>query len=270
MREVNGRIIKESQIALSFLEQFDAIESFLDDFSFLVLGRDNIVCKNYVFSLQKILISSQATLGNIVECCKCFCLADAYTLLRKYRDDLFFCLYLVTYDVSAKLGISKNTKRMEANIEQWCQDILSNLSISEVLATIGTSERLHEAVRKYDLQKSFDQIGSRLNNYIHGNGFSFYNVNAHSIDEKNIKEQLNAIVSTARFITTAFLFLLMLCSPLYIMSTDYIEYLESGQTPPDGSQYWVAPFVAEYLKANIEIIGKSCYEYLKENTCMAL
>ena len=54
------------------------------------------------------------------------------------------------------------------------------------------------------------------------------------------------------------------------MSTDYIDYLEFGLTPPDGSQYWVAPFVADYLKANIEMIDKNGYEYLKENTCMAL
>ena len=51
MREINERIIQESQIASNLLEQFNAIESFLGDFSFLVLGRDNIVCKNYAFSL---------------------------------------------------------------------------------------------------------------------------------------------------------------------------------------------------------------------------
>ena len=166
---------------------------------------------------------------------------------------------------------NQNTrKRWKKNIEQWCQNTLNNLNINEVLTTIGTSKWLQEAVRKYDLQKSFGRIGRQLNNYVHGNGFSFYNTNAYSFDEKNIEEQLNAIVSTARYITTTFLFLLSLCSPHYIMSTDYIDHLAFGQTPPDGSQYWVAPFVAEYLKTNIEMIDKSCYEYLKESICMAL
>ena len=270
MRDINKCVIQESQTASCLLEQIKVLESFLDDFSFLILGRDNIICRNYTFSLQRILISSRATLGNIIECCKCFCIADAYTLLRKYRDDLFFCLYLVTYDVYAKYGESKIRKKMETNIEQWCQDTLSNLNINEVLVTIGTSKWLQEAVRKYNLQKSFSRIGGQLNNYVHGNGFSFYNTNTYSFDEKNIEEQLNAIVFMARYITTTFLFLLSLCSPHYIMSTDYIDHLEFGQTPPDGSQYWVAPFVAEYLKSNIEMIDKSCYEYLKENTCMAL
>lgn len=270
MRNLNKSVIQESQSASFLLKQIKMIESFLSDFSFLVLGRDYFICKNYAFSLQRILVSSQATIGNIIECCNCFCLADAYTLLRKYRDDLFFCLYLVTYDATAKLGESKRTKKMETNIEQWCQDNLNNLNINEVLATIGTSEWLQKAVRKYDLQKSFNRIGMQLNNYVHGNGFSFYNTNIYSYDEKYIEEQLNAIVSMARYITTTFLFLLSLCSPHYIMSTDYIDYLEFGLTPPDGSQYWVAPFVADYLKANIEMIDKNGYEYLKENTCMAL
>lgn len=270
MRDVNKCVIQESQIASYLLEHMNVIESFLGDFSFLILGRDNIICRNHAFSLQRILISSQATLGNIIECCKCFCLADAYTLLRKYRDDLFFCLYLVTYDTNAKRGESKHTKKMEKNIEQWCQNTLNNLNINEVLTTIGTSKWLQEAVRQYDLQKSFGRIGGQLNNYVHGNGFSFYNTNAHSFNKESIEEQLNEIVSMARYITTTFVFLLTLCSPHYIMSTDYIDHLEFWQTPPDGSQYWVAPFVEKYLKANIEMIDKNGYEYLKENTDMVL
>lgn len=270
MRKTNKSILHECKSTLNLIVKFKKLESFLYDFNFLILGRDNIVCKNYVFSLQTILNSSQATLGNIIECCKCFCLADAYTLLRKYRDDLFFCLYLVNYDVNIKSGITQSTNKMETNIEQWCENDLSNLNISEVLATIASSDNLKGAVRKYGLQKSFEKIGKVLNNYTHGNGYSFYNSSAGSLDENDIEKQINEVISTARYITATFLFLLVLCSPQYIMSTDYIDYLEFGQTPPDGSQYWVAPFIVEFLKSNIEMIDKNCYEYLKENTCMTL
>ena len=270
MRNENKAIVLKCKNTSHLIEQLNVIESFLDDFSFLIFGRDHIVCKKYIFSLQRIINSSQATLGSIIECCNCFCLADAYTLLRKYRDDLFFCLYLVTYDVNVKIGMAQNKNKMETNIEQWCKNSLSNLNISEVLATSGTSDNLKDAVRKYGLQKSFDQIGKLLNNYTHGNGYLFYNSNAWSLDENDIEKQINDIVSTARYITTTFLFLLILCSPQYIMSTDYIDYLEVGQTPPDGSQYWVAPFVVNFLKNNVEMIDKNCYEYLKDNTCMEL
>jgi CRISPR/Cas system-associated endoribonuclease Cas2 len=270
MRKENKAILCEYKTASYLIEQISVVEAFLDDLSFLVVGRDNIVCKNYIFSLQRILNSSQATLGNVVECCKCFCLADAYTLLRKYRDDLFFCLYLVTYDVNIKGGITKSTSKMETNIEQWCENNLSNLNISEVLSTIGSSDSLKDAVRKYGFQKNFERIGKLLNNYTHGNGYSFYNCRAGSLDEKNIEKQLTDIVSTAQYITTTFLFLLVLCSPQYIMSTDYIDHLEFGQTPPEGSQYWVAPFVVKFFKNNVNMIDESCYEYLRETTYMEL
>ena len=270
MRNTNKSILCERESALNLIEQLEELQFFMDDFTFLIFGRDNIVCKNYVFSLQTILNSSHATLGNIIECCKYFCLADAYTLLRKYRDDLFFCLYLVNYDVNIKAGITQSTNKIENNIDQWCKNSLSNLNISEVLATIGSSDNLKGAVRKYGLQKSFEKIGKILNNYTHGNGYSFYNRSAGSLDKDDIEKQINEVVSTARYITVTFLFLLVLCSPQYIMSTDYIDHLEFGQTPPEGSQYWVAPFIVEFLKHNIEMIDKNCYEYLKENTCMAL
>lgn len=270
MRNNNRAILNKSESIQNLFKQFESLESFIDNFSFLVFGRDNIICKNYVFFLQRILCSSQATLGNIIECCKCFCLADAYTLLRKYRDDLFFSLYLVNYDVNIKNGITKRMNKIETNIEQWCKNNLSNLNISEVLATIGSSDRIKDAVRQFDLQKSFDQIGTQLNNYTHGNGYSFYNSNVVWVDAVDTEKQIKEIVSTAHYITVTFLFLLVLCSPHYIMSTDYIDHLELGRTPPEDSQYWVAPFVVEFFKNNIGMIDENCYEYLKGNTCMDL
>ena len=270
MRNTNRSILHDCKNTLKLIKQFSELESFLNDFNFLIFGRDSIVCRNNVFSLQTILNSALATLGNIIECCKCFCLADAYTLLRKYRDDLFFCLYLVTYDTNIKLEITKNTNKMENNIERWCKNNLNDLNISEVLSTVGTSDNLKDAVYKYSLQISFNKIGTHLNNYTHGNGYNFYNVNAVAFDKKYIEKQLSDVESTARYITTTFLFLLVLSSPLYIMSTDYIDSLELGQTPPNGSQYWVAPFIVEFFKNNIDMIDKNCYKYLKENTCMAL
>lgn len=270
MRKENKAVLYKFKSVSRLIKKINAIESFLNDFSFLAAGRDCIVCKNYVFSLQKILNSSQATLRNMIESCKCFCLADAYILLRKYRDDLFFCLYIVLYDVNIKSGTTKNTNRMETNIEQWCKNCLSNLHISEVLATIGSSDCLKETVRKYGLQKSFNQIGVHLNNYTHGNGYLFYNSHACFLDEKDIERQLLNIVSTTQYITMTFLFLLVLCAPQYIMSSDYIDHLDLGQVPPENSQFWVAPFVEEFFKKNLAIIDTNCYEFLKECTCMKL
>ena len=62
----------------------------------------------------------------------------------------------------------------------------------------------------------------------------------------------------------------MLSSPLATMSTDYIDYLDCGIQPPDGSQYWVAPFIQEFLVENESLISENCLQYLRDNTSMEI
>ena len=55
MRDTNKNIISEHKKCSNLLNKLKSLESFLDDFNSLICGRDNIVCKNYSFSLQIIL-----------------------------------------------------------------------------------------------------------------------------------------------------------------------------------------------------------------------
>ena len=38
--------------------------------------------------------------------------------------------------------------------------------------------------------------------------------------------------------------------------------------PPEGSQYWVAPFVNDFLKRYKDLMGKEYIENLQDNTSM--
>lgn len=270
MRAMNRKNMACNKEWGDIIESMAQIEEFIDDFCILIFGRDNIICKQYVFAMQNILRSSKMTLETIKDCCKCFCMADANTLLRKYRDDLFFCLYLIVYDANRKLKFLENHKRMECNIEKWCVNSLTNLNIGEVLKDIGASPDVKSAVKEYKLQESFKEIGDKLNDYVHGNGYDCYNKNICLCKRKEVSEQLNEVLYHEKYITVTFLFLLILCSPLFVMATDYVDFLENGQIPPENSQYWVAPFVKDFLKNNIALIDENCYRYLCNNSCMFL
>ena len=196
-------------------------------------------------------------------------MADAYSLLRKYRDDLFFYLYIVVCDTCNKLdNKSPTVVQMEAIIERWINNVLDDLYIGTVLKAISQSSRVKDAVQKYNLKSYFDALGDRLNNYVHSNGVAFYNQNVNAYQGDALQNQLQALLKDIRSITITFLFLLTLCSPLSVMSTDYVDCLECNMTPPDGSQYWVAPFVTAFFKNNIELIDESCMKYLQDNTLM--
>lgn len=271
IRQNNQKIISQDKECQSLIHEMETVEKLLSEFGFLTFGRDYSLCKNRHFSLQMISTSVELTIGNIISCCQSGCLADANTLLRKYRDDLFFYLYIVVYDTSNKSESDKiKIDEMEKNIDHWINNNLSNLNISTVLKDIGQSSNIIEAVKKYKLQSYFDKIGTRLNNYVHSNGISYYNRNINVYEENDLQKQMSALLNDMRFITVTFLFLLTLCSPGLIMSTDYIDHLECNSIPPKGSEYWVAPFITDYLRNNLNMIDKNCIDYLKDNTSMEL
>lgn len=262
-------MVAQDKECRKLISEMHAVEKFLDDFCFLSLGRDFVFCGGNTFSLQTISLSFELTVGNIISCCEAGCIADAYSLLRKYRDDMFFYLYVIVYDTCNKLDNKSSTiKHMETNIELWINNDLSNLRIGTILQTIGKSSPARDAVQKYSLEPYFDTIGDKLNNYVHSNGVAYYNRNVNTYQGKSLQKQMQSLLMDMRFITITFLFLLVLCSPLSIMSTDYVDYLDHNMTPPDGSQYWVAPFIADFFKSNIDLIDESCMQYLRENTFM--
>ena len=269
IRNINRQTIEQDTECQKLILEMRLVEKFLNGFGYLSYGRDIVLCGNHVFNLQRVSTSFELTAGSIITCCEAGCMADAYSLLRKYRDDLFFYLYIVVYDTSSKLeGKSSATAKMEGNIERWINNDLDDLHIGTVLQAIGQSPRVRDAVQKYKLKTYFDTVGERLNNYVHSNGVSFYNRNVNAYQGETLQKQMQGLLMDMRSITITFLFLLSLCSPLSIMSTDYTDYLDCNMTPPEESQYWVAPFISDFFKDNLDVIDKSCLDYLRENTCM--
>ena len=224
-----------------------------------------------VFFLSKISISLECTIGSIISCCEYGCISDANTLLRKYRDDLFFYLYILVYDSEKKSNsASEILPEIERNIENWLQNELNNLNISMVLKAIALSSDLNDAVKKYKLKSDFDRISKRLNNFVHSKGYWFYNQPSNGYKGSELAIEMTKICNDAKYVTVVFIFLVMLCSPLATMSTDYIDYLDCGIQPPDGSQYWVAPFIQKFLTENESLISENCLQYLRDNTSMEI
>ena len=270
-RRMNHQMVEQDAECQKIISDMHTVETFLNDFGFLSLGRDFVLCGRRSFSLQMVSTSCELTVGSIISCCESGCMADAYSLLRKYLDDLFFYLYLVVFNTcNIQENKSATIAQMEANIERWINNCLDDLYIGTVLQAIGQSPRVKDAVQKYHLKSYFDALNPKLNNYVHSNGVSFYNQNVNAYKEGTLKNQMQALLKDMRFISITFLFLLTLCSPLSIMSTDYVDYLDCNETPPEGSPYWVAPFVTRFFKDNLELIDESCMRYLLDNTSMEI
>ena len=270
IRQANSRFVEQNHECQQVISKLREIETFLERFGFLTFGRDFVFGspgqKIMFFSLNNVITSLELTMGSVITCCESACIADANTLLRKYRDDLFFYLYVSVY--SSHYKYSEEGKPMADQIMKWLNNDLSDFRISEVLKAIGTVPQLRDAVLKYNLKESFQQIGDALNNYVHSNGYAYYNRNANAYKESELSVELRKLGDKARYITVVFLFLLIFCSPLSVMSEDYIDFLDVNEIPPKNSQYWVAPFVEHFVKENISLIDANCLDYLRKNTLM--
>lgn len=255
------------------IDNISETQIFMVDLGCLSFGRDFTFMRfDKIIQTNLILDSTTRTLESIRKCCENTNFADAYTLLRKYRDDLFYYLFVLT--ISKDIDLLKNSEigcsnKHEKFILDWMEDKLSNLNSSEVLKAIGESEYLSSAIKKYDLQRSFKKIGDKLNNFVHSNGKSFYNEPLLRMGKK-VEKYCKEFAQELNYITVVFLFLLVLIKPLCVMSYDYVDYLDCGDTPPEGSEYWVAPFVQEYLKKHKSLLDENCDLYLKKETGMEI
>lgn len=260
---------------LNLIKELECVQQFLEDFNFLIFGRDSIITKKIkLISPLVILDSAIRTLQSIRICCEYGNIADANTLLRKYRDDLFFYLYIVSVGVNYDwLKADNEINKHEANIGSWINNSLNNLHISEMLKYIARTPKTNEAVKKYNLQKSFDRIGKELNNFVHANGISYYNIPYQKfgfdgfVTAESVTENL---IHNIKYFTVTFIFLITMTKQVFVMSDDYIDYLDCNMTPPDGCQYWVAPFIIDFFNSNKTLIDKDCIDYLKELTGMEL
>ena len=141
------------------------------------------------------------------------------------------------------------------------------MHIGSVLKCIASHPSARKAVKDFRLKDSFDKLTDKLNNYVHSNGYRFYNESYNRLDMKHkIKEECKEFGEAAIFITISFLFLVVLIHPLLIMSYDYTDYLEVGDTP----QYWVAPFVSDFLSNHKNVLDDRCDSYLREKTGMQI
>ena len=136
IRDMNKDIITKEDWYEDIMAQLKEVEKFISDMGWLTFGRDYMLCGEKSFSLQNIITSLELTAGSIASCVENAVFADAAMLIRKYRDDLFFYLYVSLYDSQQKQGMP-SAEKMAKNISKWLNNGLKNFDFKkDVLQTI--------------------------------------------------------------------------------------------------------------------------------------
>lgn len=271
LNEIERRkyIITSNKINSDLEDSIIQLTTFLDNLSFLIFSNGNIISistgVNKAIIGTDLISSSIYTLNSIKAVSKYGSIADSYTLLRKYRDDLF--LYLYFLEVDNKFNILSNvTKKEEENIIKWDNNNLRDLNINEIFKYLGKNKKIFHMIKKYNLRNSWDELGNFLNDFVHSNGIDYVKRNYH--ENIDYKDEFKNLKSNLLEISLISITILILIKPTFIASSDYIDNLYMGIESENGSQYFIAPFILEFIDKHLEDRFVNLKMFLKDNIPM--
>lgn len=197
---------------------------------------------SYVYS------SMQGTLESIKHVLLVRRINDAYALLRKYFDLAVINVYTNLY-LDTNFSIDKFVVKQ---IDNWVQGKERLPGYGEMTSYIQSSEKLTAINALLSRDKMYENLRNRCNDHLHYNLFHYLLLNDNEIYIKNRLKTLDGFSKDLRNILILHLSYLFTISPHYMTSSDYIDSLECGLTPAEGSQYWVAPFVQDIFDSVIK------------------
>ena len=283
----------------------------LDEIAMILMGiSDNMfsspsvsVSSRGTYFLQgESITASENTIKSIDFCCQRGYFADAFTLARKYRDDViqyvfvaqvvenmqrlddeeFKKLYGTELTVENLIQavelemsmLAAGTRKSAADlaVELWVYDMLEEekyfkerkqyFDTSKYLAQLVKDENIKQLNEIY-LKDIWTKTDSILNNYVHGNGRK-YIMDNYSL-YGNYQERKQKLIETVRNITSIFISILSVALPNKIQSSDYRDDMEFGITPREGCQYWVMPMIVEFMDEYFPKIHPDLLQFLEEN-----
>lgn len=267
-RDINSKID-------SFIDFFDNLEMLIGGRNIKpFLGRGKV----YIFDTQ-LVRSAMFTLNSIKLCVEYGSISDCNTLMRKFRDDTFFYLYLLEVDNNQEIlcDESESSERVQEHNKQldyvikWFNNELRNFDFKRnIISYLRRNELVDQAILNHNIQSEWDRICQNLNNYVHNNGLSFCVTNYEMFSPNKIEPTLKEVIYKLEYIILVFVTLFILIKPYYIMASDYIDYLEVSMTPPEGSQYWVAPFIQDFIDCHIGSHSIELKKFIQSNIYMDL
>ena len=243
------------------------------------------------------MMSICKTLETIDFCCNRDAYSDAYTLLRKCRDDLMQYLFVLNV-IQNKHGLTdEEAEKFNINSESMMKMIELDVSIlvsgerktdaelameKWIYNVLESSENNKDRKQFFDTSKYKSYLVSnnekvkyifdnflvdkwlredrKLNNSVHANGIRFVTDNYIYQNKKEDKDK--ELIETLQNITDIFLSLLSVIDSIKFHSSDYLDALEMDMEPQEGSQYWVCPIIVEYMNDRFD---KKLLQYIQDN-----
>jgi len=300
-KQQNEREINETEVFKSFSVEIEYLMEFLHSLTELISYNGRIISffsnKEFYILNTSLLESSVQTLKSIKLCCSIGSFSDANTLIRKLRDDLVQYVYILNITnlrkpfleeginafntdnqeefVNSFLNLQfNNTLTMdEEAVTAWFKNTVSDLKgpikgkleFKNYMEVLKQNDNITQILTEYNLQNYWETLRKELNNYTHSNGSYYSSQNFISAKDKHLDSHLKNIHLRATYVSSVFLILLLMIQSSLISSTDYIDHIDCDMEPPEGSQYFVASFVQDFINRKVAKIHPELKQYLRDN-----
>jgi len=247
-------------------EQLSKYAEFYKSLSFSIMGFISQGTKSALNIDTHVYSSIQGSLESIKDILIQGRINDAYALLRKYYDvaiiNIYSDLYLDDHFNLENFVVDK--------IENWLQGkekLPEYRVMSQYIRASGKLSKINDLINK---DKTYKELRERCNDYTHYNFYYTLLLNDNEIYLKNRTAILNRFSKDLENIFVFHLSYLFYLNDHYMMSSDYVDSLESGLTPEEGSQYYVAPFIQEIFDSVIKKSRMDMAIEIKTKTSMLL
>ena len=220
-----------------------------------------------VFQKLNIYSSIQETLNSINDILIKGRINDAYALLRKYYDSTIINIYTNLY---LRNEFSFENLLVE-KIDNWMngKDQLPEFRVmSNYIRNSQDLKNINDLLYK---DKIYKQIRGRCNDHTHYNFFKNVMLNNCEINfTKDLTNVLNVFLKDLENIFLLHFVNIFTVNDHYMMSSDYMDSLDFGQTPEEGSEYFVAKFIQDIFNNEIKVLRMDIAMEIKNNSLMKL
>jgi len=262
-----NEIKSEKYINHSIFQELEYYITYYDRLSFSILQWLNMGIRGGIFNYESYLLSSlKGTIESIKTLLINGRLNDAYSLTRKYYDSVIINIYSDLY-LEDHFSIENMVVQQ---INNWLHG-KEKLPTYKFMYNYLNNHKKLQSINKLLLHKQhYSHLRQRLNDHTHYNFFQYMMFNDNEIYNPKRIETLDQMLNDIRDIFIKHFIWLFTIKEHYMMSSDYRDYLDCGETPPEGLQYDVANFVQETFDNIIKTHREDLAIELKNSTCMNL
>lgn len=230
-------------------------------FGFVTMGTKSLCnIDSYFYS------SVQGTLESIKTIIHSGRINDSYALLRKYYDSSIINIYSNIY-LRENFSIKNFVVEKINNWLTGSDQLPEYRQMSQYIRNSKTLKNLNDLIFN---DNRYKEIRDRCNNHTHYNFYKNVLLNDNEIHLENRIKVLNEFTLDLEQIFILHISYLFFLNDHYMASTDYIDSMELGLTPEEGSQYFVAPFVQKIFDGFIKNNRADIADLIKSTTSMKL